>query len=155
TFTYDSLDRLTAETTPAGRVSYAYDAAGRRTAMTVAGQPQVAYVYDRADQLIKIAQGTLSAATTYDAARRPSATLLPNGVKEAYAYDASSQLTGLSYTRGSATLGTLSYGYDAAGRVASMGGTMARTGIPQPVASATYDAANRLTRWGSATLTYD
>lgn len=35
TRTYDLLDRLTQEATPQGTVSYTYDAAGRRTTMTV------------------------------------------------------------------------------------------------------------------------
>ncbi len=33
--------------------------------------------------------------------------------------------------------------------------SFARTGLPQPVSAATYDQANELTTWGSATLTYD
>ena len=34
---YDSLDRLLAETTSLGTVSYQYDPLGRRTQMTVSG----------------------------------------------------------------------------------------------------------------------
>jgi len=44
---YDGLNRLTSETTPQGSVSYTYDAAGRRTTMTVAGQSSVVYSYDK------------------------------------------------------------------------------------------------------------
>jgi YD repeat-containing protein len=40
---YDDPDRLTTETTPQGSISYGYDNAGRRTSMTVAGQPQISY----------------------------------------------------------------------------------------------------------------
>jgi hypothetical protein len=36
-----------------------------------------------------------------------------------------------------------------------MGGSFARTGLPQPVTTTSYNAANRLTQWGTATLTYD
>jgi RHS repeat-associated protein len=36
-----------------------------------------------------------------------------------------------------------------------MGGSFARTGLPQPVASAQYDVANELTQWGSNTISYD
>ena len=49
TRTFDGLDRLTQEVTPQGTMSYGYDAAGRRTSMTVAGQPSLTYGYDNAD----------------------------------------------------------------------------------------------------------
>jgi len=53
------------------------------------------------------------------------------------------------------TLGTLTYAYDPAGRRNVVGGTYARTGTPQAVTSATYNANNQLTNWKGATLTYD
>src|SRR5262249_54090044 len=59
------------------------------------------------------------------------------------------------YKLGSTLLGDLTYAYDGAGRRTQMGGSYARTGMPQPVASASYDAANELTRWGTTSLTYD
>ncbi len=36
-----------------------------------------------------------------------------------------------------------------------MGGSFARTGLPQAVTTTSYNVANRLTQWGTATLTYD
>ena len=36
-----------------------------------------------------------------------------------------------------------------------MGGSFARTGLPLPVTTTAYNAANQLTQWGTATLTYD
>src|SRR2546426_8073886 len=36
-----------------------------------------------------------------------------------------------------------------------MRGTLARTGLPSPVSGTAYDAANRLTQWGTVALTYD
>ncbi len=153
--TYDRLDRVTSESTPQGKVSYAYDAVGRRTRMTVQGQPSVAYTYDNADRLTKIAQGTSGTSISYDNADRPIAMSLPNGITVEYAYDAASQLTGMTYRKGTTTIGNLTYAYDAAGRRTKMGGSYARTSIPQAMTSATYDAANRLTKWGTTTLTYD
>ncbi len=41
------------------------------------------------------------------------------------------------------------------GNRTEVGGTWARTGLPQSVASATYDAANQMLTFGSQTLTYD
>jgi len=55
---YDGLDRLTSEITPQGTVTSGYDAAGRRSTMTVAGQPAVAYTYDNANRLLQMTQGS-------------------------------------------------------------------------------------------------
>jgi RHS repeat-associated protein len=80
---------------------------------------------------------------------------LGNGVTVTYSYDGDSNLSSLTYKNGASTLGNLTYTYDADSRVLQKGGTFARTGLPQPVSSATYDAANQLLRWGDLTLSYD
>jgi YD repeat-containing protein len=81
---YDDLDRLTSETTPQGSVSYGYDAAGRRTSMTVAGQPQVTYTSDNANRLTQIAQGTSTVTVGYDNANRRTSLAMSNGVNVSY-----------------------------------------------------------------------
>ena len=48
-----------------------------------------------------------------------------------------------------------SYSYDANGRRTAMGGSYAQTDLPAAISTATYNAANQLTKWGSATLSYD
>ena len=123
--------------------------------MTVAGQPAVGYTYDLADRLTQIAQSTSTVGFSYDNANRRSTLTLPNGVTVAYSFDAASQLTGLTYSLGQTTLGNLTYGYDGAGRRAIVGGSFARTGLPLALSSATYNANNQLTQWGTAALTYD
>jgi RHS repeat-associated protein len=45
--------------------------------------------------------------------------------------------------------------YDQDGRVTQVGGSYARTGLPSALALANYDAANRLSSWGSSTINYD
>jgi RHS repeat-associated protein len=152
---YDGLDRLTSETTPQGSVSYNYDSAGRRTSMTVAGQTAENYAYDNASRLTGITQGTSTVSITYDNPARRTALTLPNGVTVNYSYDAASQLTGLSYSLGSTSLGNLTYAYDGDGRRVSVGGSFARTGLPQALTSATYNANNQLTQWGTTTPSYD
>jgi hypothetical protein len=76
-----------------------------------------------------------------------------------YSYDNASQLTGITYKQGSTTVGTLTYGYDNAGRIANRGGTLFQSVLPSAVTSATYNADNRLTNWttpsGAANPTYD
>jgi RHS repeat-associated protein len=56
---------------------------------------------------------------------------------------------------GSTTVGTLGYGYDLGGRRTSMTGTLAGFVPPTTVPSLTYDAANRLTSLGGASISYD
>jgi len=152
---YDNLDRVTSETTAQGTVSYTYDAADRRATMTVAGQPDVTYGYDNANRLTSVVQGTSTVTLTYDETDRRSTLTLPNGIVVTYDYDNANLLTSLTYTLGQTTLGTLTYTYDLAGRRTEVGGTWARIGVPEAVASATYDAANRLTQWAGNQFSYD
>jgi len=155
TRTYDGLDRLTSETMPQGSVSYAYDAAGRRTSMTVAGQPTINYTYDNSNRLTQITQGSSIVSFAYDAAGRRTSLTLANGILVEYAYDAASRITGITYKQGSTVLGDLTYSYDKAGNRTKIGGSFARTGLPQAVASATYNAANQMLTFGSQSLAYD
>jgi RHS repeat-associated protein len=155
TFGYDDFDNLTRATSPQGQVGYGYDAGGRLTSETI-GQSSVGYQYDAADRLVAITEGgNVMVSKAYDAASRLTSLILPDGVKETPSYDAASQLTGISYSLGASTLGNLAYGYDANGRVSSVGGSWARTGLPQPVSSATYDAGNQLTSWNGTPISYD
>ncbi len=153
--TFDNLDRLASQATPQGTVSYTYDNAGRRATMTVAGQAVANYTFDNANRLTQIAQATSVVSFGYDASGRRTALTLPNGLMVSYGYDSASQLTGITYQNGATLLGNLTYIYDNAGRRVQMGGSFARTGLPQPVTTTSYNAANRLTQWGTATLTYD
>jgi YD repeat-containing protein len=72
-----------------------------------------------------------------------------------YSYDAASRLIGQTFKNGGAVLGTLSYGYDAAGNRLQTGGSWARTGIPSALGGATYNAANHQVTFGSQTQTFD
>ncbi len=152
---YDGLDRLTQEVTPQGQVDYTYDTASRRTTMTVAGQPQVTYTYDNADRLTTIAQSTSTVTIGYDDADRRTSVTYPNTNKVEYAYNAASELTTVTYKQGTTTLGTLTYTYDAAGNRIKTGGTFARSNIPPALASASYNANNQQTAFGTTTETYD
>ena len=52
-------------------------------------------------------------------------------------------------------LGDLIYEYDAAGNRVRVGGSFARTTIPEAVSALTYDAANQLTQRETTSLSYD
>jgi len=152
---YDGLNRLTQVTCPQGQVNYTYDAAGRRTSMTVLGQPTVNYTYDDANHVTAITQGAASVSFGYDAAGRRTSLTLPDGVLLEYSYDDASELTGINYKLGTTVLGNLTYAFDAAGQVTSIGGSYARTGLPAAFTSATYNAAHQMVTHGNQTLSYD
>ena len=156
TKTYDGLNRLTSETTPQGLVSYTYDAANRRATMTVGGQSSVLYSYDNANRLTQITQGSSIVQFGLDNANRRNSLTLPNGMLVEYAYDAVSQVTGITYKQnGTTLLGELTYEYDKAGNRTKVGGSFARTSIPEPVNTTNYNAANQQTTFGDKTTTYD
>jgi RHS repeat-associated protein len=123
--------------------------------MTVTGQPTVAYGYDTADRLTSITQGSSLVGFTYDNAGRRTTITLPNGVATEHAYDAASRITALTYKHGASTLGAITYAHDTNGNRRQVGGAWARTGLPQAVSSATYNAANHQLTFGNQTLTYD
>jgi RHS repeat-associated protein len=157
TRTYDDrFNTVTQETTPQGTVAYTYDAAGRRATMTPSGGTQASYTYDDAGRLTQITQGTNTVQFAYDDANRRTTLTLANGITVTYGYDNGNEVSAIAY-RDSANnlLGDLSYTYDAAGRRTAVGGAFARTGLPDAVASAAYDANNRLTNWNGTALSHD
>ncbi|MEJ3743823.1 RHS repeat-associated core domain-containing protein [Actinomycetes bacterium KLBMP 9797] len=155
TITPDDLDRVTRVVSPQGQVDYTYDRADRRATLQVAGQPQVVYGYNNADQLTSVARDTEIAAIGYDNVGRRKTLTLPAGVTQTYGYDPASQVTSITYTRGTATLGDLTYGYDEAGNPIRVAGSFARGTIPAAYGPASYDKANQLITNGVANHTYD
>lgn len=161
---YNDNTRSYAETTPQGTVTYVYDAAGRRSSLTVTGQAAVNYTLDSSNRLTQIAQGSANTSFGYDTDNRRYTMTLPNNVATTYCYDNDSRLTGLFYSTGGTTttcpngtynLGDLTYAYDATSRRTQVGGSFARTNLPQPVVTTAYDFGNQLTNWNGATPSYD
>ncbi len=155
TNTYDVLDRLLAQSTTLGTVSYQYDALGRRTQLNVPGVAPTTYTYDPASRLTQILQGTQTVGFQYDEAGRRTLLTLPNSVSTEYQYDLASRLTALIYRNAAGDLGNLTYQYDPAGNRRRVGGSFARTLLPNAVATAVYDAANRQRVFGDAQMTFD
>ncbi len=108
-----------------------------------------------ASRLTSITQGSSLVQFAYDGASRRSTLTLPNGVRTEYGYDVASQLSAMTYKLGATTLGDLRYTYDATGNRIQVGGSWARTGVPQAVTSATYNANNQQLTFGGQTLAYD
>ncbi len=72
-----------------------------------------------------------------------------------FPYDNDSRVTGITYNFNATTLGDLEYSYDSLGLRTQVSGSFGRTNLPVAMASATYDAANELTNWNGALISYD
>jgi RHS repeat-associated protein len=170
---YDDLDRMISEVTPQGEVNYAYDAAGRRTSMTIkngppgaqVAQPTITYTHDTINRLIGISQaaGTINAGQAqnitlaYDAASQRTQITLANGSTTSYTYNDAHEITALVYKKADGTvIGDLQYEYDANGHRTGVGGSLARLALPPAdITDAAYDANNRLLTWNGKRFAYD
>ena len=152
---YDELNRLKSLATPQGTIKYEYDEANRRTSMTVPGQEAVKYTYDEANRLKELKRGTQAVSFAYNEDNLPTNTTLPDGVEEQYGYDEANELTSIAYKKSSTTLGELDYSYDLDGRKEATWGSYARTGLPEAISSAKYNADNEQTERGSKKFSYD
>jgi RHS repeat-associated protein len=152
---FDGLNRLTSETTPQGSVAYTYDNDSHLTKAQVTGQTAVSYSYDNAGRMYQATQGTSNTLIGYDNDNRRGTLTLPNGIVLTYSYDNDSRIDSMSYLVGTTAVGSLTHNYDAAGRRIQVGGSLAATGFPSAVSSATYDVANELSVWNGTTIGYD
>ena len=78
-----------------------------------------------------------------------------NGIAIEYTYDASANLTSITYKKNAAVIGNMTYEYDALGKRVRVGGSFARTGLPQAFISTEYGLGNRLTQRSGTNFTYD
>lgn len=143
----DALHRITRAKVP-GKVypesydvSYAYDAAGRRTFMSYPDGYSLNYAYDVANRLTRVsdASDATIVAYQYDAAGRRTRKTLGNGTYATYQYDDLDRLTLLVNNSPSGTVQSrFAYTYNAAGMRTSM------TTL-EGVNSYTYDSTYQLT----------
>ncbi len=155
--TYDTQDRLTEEITAQGVIGYAHDVLGRRRSVSVDGRISMTYDYDRNSRLKTLTQSGWGTATLdYFITGQLQRRTLPNRFSTRYEYDDTGRVTRLVYERMiGAVLGDLTYGYDMAGRRTTMGGSLARTLLPDSASASSYDVANQQLLFGNYTSTYD
>src|SRR5258708_10565728 len=103
TYTYDSLDRLTAKATPEGTLNYTYDAVGDVASMNSSNPNgvSVGYTYDRLNRLSTVVDNRLGSGqntTTYtsDTASHVDTATYPNNFQSAFHYDQLIRLTALT-----------------------------------------------------------
>lgn len=154
------VGRVINETTPQGSVSYAYDAIGRRTGMTVMGQPTVNYSYDAGGRLSGIDTlingGAAYFGISYDLSGRAASVSLPNGVTTNYTYDNASRLLSLQHRDPiNAVLESLGYTYDANGNRTSMDRRSANIPAPFPASNILFNEANQMLTFNTRNITYD
>ena len=116
---YDASGHLTNRWTPAkGTTGYAYDPAGNLTSVDYSASPDLSLAYDALNRLTNLVDAVGSTAYTYNANGLPAAEDGPwDSDIVSYAYDSHRHRTGLSLAQPAAGDWTLSYGYDAAGRL--------------------------------------
>jgi len=121
-YAYDAAGRVVSKTLPDGRiVAFGYDAAGNMTSFTPPGRPAYGFTYSD--------RGELTGVTP---------PLVPGGGPIGYAYDLDRMPTVM--TRPDAR--TVTFGYDAAGRIATR--TFATGGVAAGTDVVAYDGAGRL-----------
>jgi RHS repeat-associated protein len=153
---YDVLDRVIQELTPQGTVSFLYDALGRRTQMTANGSTPLLYQYDAASRLTRVEQGSVFAVLNYDNANRRTSLGYSNGTTTSYAYDGANRLINITHNSQTGLIEALTYVYDPAGnRVSALRNNGSASLLPNPISSASYDAANEQTQVLGANLAYD
>jgi RHS repeat-associated protein len=90
----------------------------------------------------------------YDADNRPSSLTRSNGVKTDYSFDPVGQLLSIVHSRGTSSVLSLGYSYDATGQRISQQSTAAQPLVTEAT-TANVDDANRLVQRGATSFSYD
>jgi len=155
-----TVDKVIKETTPLGVISYTHDLIGRRTSMTVSGQPAVNYQYDpnsRLTEIKSIINGLAAGfSLRYDALGRRTSLTYPNGVTTSYTYDNASNLLNLQHLNPlNQILESFNYTYDPNGNRTNMQRANVPVKLPDPKSNITLDSTNRMLTFNDKTITYD
>ncbi len=148
-WTWDSLHRITAQTTQAGTGSaqttnYAYDLNNQNTSITYAAGKVVTRTYDPAGRLAGVTDWDNRTTTFgYDANSNQVSTTYPTGqLVDTFTYNDADQQTGTTITAAGNPLASLTYTRTNSGLLASL----TQTGLPgNATETYGYDPVNRLT----------
>jgi RHS repeat-associated protein len=164
-YSYDALGRVTQQTTYNWPITFRYDLAGDRTAVTWWDGVTANYTYDTDGELSTLTPSATNAPVaslanySYDDLGRKTAVGRGNGVSTAYGYDGISRLTSLSHTMAGGNVQSQAYtlGYNAASQINSLGLAnlnylWTNVGVSQ---SYTVNGQNELTTVGSLNIGYD
>jgi RHS repeat-associated protein len=159
---FDNRDRLSYEVTPQGRIDYAYDAADRRTSMTVQNQTPISYTWDDGDRVTALTQGARNIALAYDQANRRSKITFPGTLEQRMTYAKPwGRPSAISYFAGATQIDALTdTTFDTDGRTITRTATAAASGFPDavnklPTAFTASYSSGRLTVLNGQAWTYD
>jgi RHS repeat-associated protein len=155
TLSYDGMNDVLSEATPAGTVAKTYNADLEPTSLTVPGQTKITYTYDANSDLTKVTQGTTSVTQAFNNLGRVTSLTLPDGIKDTKTYDADSDLTGQTFKNGTTSVGAITYAYTADGQISSESGSLASAVLPTAVTGNTYNADNEIAKWNGTAYTYN
>ena len=121
TFAYDAVDRVTAQTLPDARtIGFGYDANGNATSLTPPGRPSHSFTFTPVDRTASyvppVVSGTGPTQYQFNHARELTEVQRPDGHTTRFTYGTTGRLDAISFSRG-----TLTFGYDAAGRLSALG----------------------------------
>ncbi|WP_326766066.1 polymorphic toxin-type HINT domain-containing protein [Streptomyces sp. NBC_01591] len=153
-FEYDAYDRPKTVTGPTGTVAYVYDAADRRKEMTAAGRTTL-YGYDTSSILKSVTSGDQAVTFGLDAVGREKTAALPGGITRTTTLDKTGTIKNISYAKGAADIGDLSYTRDLRGLQTGLSGTLASVALPTAETGAVFGKDNRLTTFNGRSFTYD
>ncbi|MFC5912441.1 RHS repeat-associated core domain-containing protein [Streptomyces pulveraceus] len=153
-FEYDAYDRPKTVTGPTGTVAYVYDAADRRKEMTAAGKTTL-YDYDTSSILKSVTSGDQAVTFGLDAVGREKTAALPGGITRTTTLDKTGTIKNISYAKGAADIGDLSYTRDVRGLQTGLSGTLASVALPAAETGAVFGKDNRLTTFNGRSFTYD
>jgi len=144
TRSYDNADRLLSDIQQISGtsypVTYAYDSANRKTAITYPGGSVMHRDYTKRNQLSSVKVGTtLVASRTYDFGQRLTHTSFGNGLAEARTYRPDNLVSSIT-TSG---INQLTYTYDANKRATQEANPL----LPEEALTYSYDLQDRLVHW--------
>ena len=161
---YDGFDRLTSSTTSMGGVSwmlsYQYDAAGNRTRLTFPDGNYFTYSYDAMSRMTAILQSGSTTVAGFSYNNQGLRSGITGGVATSYGYDAIGRLTSLGHDlSGTAQDVTWSLtGYNAASQLKAQtlsNNSYAWTGFANANRGYTSNGLNQYGSAGTASFTYD
>jgi RHS repeat-associated protein len=136
-------------------VAYTYDRRGLQTSVTYPGNKTVTRGFDDAGRWTGLSDWLGgSGVFGYDESSNLEQITYPGstGNVDAFSFDDADRLTGIAYTQGATTLGSIDYGArDANGRVMAADAT----GLPGPDETYGYNPLDQLSQVNSAVLGYD
>ncbi len=164
-YSYDALGRVTSATTYWWPITFQYDLAGDRTAITWWDGVSATYSYDTDGELTSITPSapntpvSVLASYSYDDLGRRTGISRGNGVSTAYGYDGISRLTSLTHTMVGGNVQSQAYGlgYTASSQINALSQSNGAYFWQAPNLNLTYsvNGQNQLTASGGAAIGYD